>query len=77
MVSKCYGCCEKIQNPSKLATDDLIIKYKDIHQFGDPVTRVLQYFDAPQNVHFHLQSVCVRTRYANFNYTWLDVPHQM
>ena len=67
MVSKCYGCCEKIQNPSKLTTDDLVMKYKDIHQFGDPVTRVLQHSDAPQNVHFHLQSVCVRTRYANFN----------
>ena len=48
-----------------------------IRQFRDPVTGVLRYSDAPQNVHFHLRSVCVRTRYPNFNYTWLDVPLQM
>ena len=51
--------------------------HKDIRQFRDPVTGVLRYSDAPQNVHFHLRSVCVRTRYPNFNYTWLDVPLQM
>ena len=76
-VSKCYCCLEKIQDPPKLATDDLVMAYKDIHQLRDPVTGVLRYSDAPQNVHFHLRSVCVRTRYPNFNYTWLDVPLQM
>ena len=71
-VSKCYGCCKKIPNPLKLAPDDLVMAYKDIRQFADPVTGVLRYSDAPQNVNFHLRSVCVRTRYPNFNYTWLD-----
>ena len=57
--------------------DDLVTAYKDIRQFGDPVTEVLRYSDAPQNVNFHLRRVCIRTRYPNFNYTWLDVPLQM
>ena len=51
--------------------------YKDIRQFGDPVTEVLRYSDAPLNVNFHLRWVCVRTRYPNFSYTWLDLPLQM
>ena len=51
--------------------------YKDIRQFGDPVTGVLRYSHAPQNVHFHFRWVCVRTRYPNFNYTSLDLPLQM
>ena len=68
---------KKIQNLPKLAPDDLVMAYKDIRQFTDPVTGVLRYSDAPQNVNFHLRSVCVRTRYPNFNYTWLDVSLQM
>ena len=48
-----------------------------MRQLRDLATGVLQYSDAPQHVHFHLRSVCVRTRYPNFSYTWLDVPHQM
>ena len=28
--TKCYGCGEKIQNPPKLAPDDLVMTYKDI-----------------------------------------------
>ena len=76
-VSKCHDCREKIQNPPKLTLDDLLMAYKDIHQFRDPVTGVLRYSDAPQNVHFHLRSFCARTRYPNFSYTWLDVPLQM
>ena len=76
-VSKRYGCCEKIQNPLKLAPDDLVMTCKDIRLFRDAVTGVLRYSDAPQNVHFHLRSVCVRTRYPNFNYTCLDVSLQM
>ena len=71
-VLKCCGCRKKIQNSPKFAPDDLVMAYKDIRQFADPVTGVLRYSDATQNVHFHLQSVCVRTRYPNFNYTWLD-----
>ena len=63
---------QKIKNALKLGPDDLITAYKDIPQFRDAVTGVLRYSDAPQNVHFHLRSVCVRTRYPNFNYTWLD-----
>ena len=66
-----------MQNPPKLAADDLVVAYKDIHQFRNPVTGVLRYSDAPQHAHFHLQSVCVRTRYPNFSYTWLNVPLQM
>ena len=61
-VSKCYGCCKKIQKPPKFAPDDLVMAHKAIRQFRDPVTGVLRYSDAPQNVHFHLRSVCVRTR---------------
>ena len=68
---------QKIKNALKLGPDDLITAYKDIPQFRDAVTGVLRYSDAPQNVHFHLQSVCARTRYPNFNYTWLDVPLQL
>ena len=68
---------KKIRNPPTLAPDDLVMAYKDIRQFGDPVTEVLRYSDAPLNVNFHLRWVCVRTRYLNFNYTWLDVPLQM
>ena len=75
-VLKCCGCREKIKNP-KLAPHDLVMTYKDIREFRDPVTEALRYSDAPQNVHFHLRSVCVRTRYSNFNYTGLDVPLQM
>ena len=41
--------------------------YKDIRLFGDPVTVVLRYFDAPQNVDFHLRLVCVTTRHPNFS----------
>ena len=62
---KCYGCREKIQNPPKLALDDFVMAYKDISQFRDPVTGVLRYSDAAQNDHFHLKSVCVRTRYPS------------
>ena len=51
--------------------------YKDIRLFGDPVTVVLRYSDAPQNVHFHLRLVCVTTRHPNFSYTCLDVSLQM
>ena len=29
-VSKCYGCRKKIQNPPKLAPDDLVMAHKDI-----------------------------------------------
>ena len=65
------------KNPPKLAPDDLVMAYKDIRQLRDPLTGVLRYSDARQHFHFHLQSVCVRTRYPNLNYTWLDVPLQM
>ena len=58
---------KKIQNPLKLAPDDLVMTYKDIRLFGDPVTVVLRYFDAPQNVDFHLRLVCVTTRHPNFS----------
>ena len=54
-VSKCYGCGKKIQNPPTLAPDDLVMAYKDIRQFGDPVTEVLRYSDVPLNVNFHLR----------------------
>ena len=60
-VSKCYDCREKIQNPLKLAPDDLVMAYKDIRRFKDPVTGVSRYSDAPQNVH----------------YTWFDPSLQM
>ena len=46
---------QKIQYPSKFAPDDLFMAYKDIRQFRDPVTKVLRYSDAPQNVHFYSQ----------------------
>ena len=59
---------EKIKNPSKLAADKFVMAYKDIRQFRDPVTGVLRYSDAPQNVNLHLRSVCLRTRYPNFMY---------
>ena len=65
------------KSPPKLAPDDLVMAYKDIRQLRDPLTGVLRYSDARQHFHFHLQSVCVRTRYPNLNYTWLDVPLQM
>ena len=55
-VSKCYGCREKIQIPPQLAPDDLLIAYKDIRLFRDPVTGVLRYSDVPENVYFHLRS---------------------
>ena len=74
---KDYSCREKMQNPPKLAPDDIVMAYKDIHQFRNPVTGVLRYSDAPQHAHFHLRSVCVRTSYPNFSYTWLNVPLQM
>ena len=32
----------------------LVMAYKDIHQFRNAVTEVLQYSGAPQNVNFHL-----------------------
>ena len=44
-----------MQNLPTLAPDDLVMAYKDICQFGDPIAKVLQYSDAPQNVNFHLQ----------------------
>ena len=77
IVSKCYGFREKTQNPPKLASDDLVMVYKDIRQFGDPITGVLRHSDTPQNVHFQLRSICVRSRYATFSYTWIDAPVQM
>ena len=46
---------KKIRNPPTLAPDDLVMAYKDIRQFGDPVTEVLRYSDAPLNVNFHLR----------------------
>ena len=54
-ISKCYGCRKKIQYPPKFAPDDLVMIYKDIRQFRDPVTKVLRYSDAPKNVHFYSQ----------------------
>ena len=49
-VSKCHGCHEKLQNPPKHAPNDLVMAYKNIHQFRDPVTGVLRYSDALQNI---------------------------
>ena len=36
---------KKMQNPPKLAPDELVMAHKDIRQFRDPVTGLLRYSD--------------------------------
>ena len=65
-ISKCYGCARNIQNPPIQRPDDLVIVCRDLRQFRDQTTGLLTTSTAPQNCHFHLNRMCVLTRYPTF-----------
>ena len=65
-ISRCYGCNKDIKNPPESLPDDLVVVYRDMRQYTDRNTRLLQYTSEPQNVHFHLRASCIRAKYPSF-----------
>ena len=65
-ISRCYGCNKEIKNPPDSPPDDLVVVYRDIRQYRDRNTGLLQYTNEPQNVHFHLRASCIREKYPSF-----------
>jgi hypothetical protein len=66
VVQTKVGCNGEIKNPPEALPDDLIVVYRDIRQFRDRNTGQIQFSSEPQNVHFHLRSACIRTKYPSF-----------
>ena len=50
MVSNCYGCNGKTDNPPQFLPDDLIIVYRDVRKYRDRATEQLQTSASGQNV---------------------------
>ena len=72
-VSKCYGCNGVIENPPRQRPDDLVVFCRDVRQYRDKFTGLLQQSNTVQNVHFHLRLECILARYPSFHIGLLHI----
>jgi len=69
-----YGCNDNIANPPRVKEEDLIIVYRDFRQYRNQAGQLTVTPDV-QNIHFHLNTNCVRKRYPNFSGINVVVPN--
>ena len=71
-VSRCYGCQGQIQNPPSTINEAFIVVYRDRRWYFKDGNWHLSMNE--ENVHFHLKSSCILTRYPTFLPRTLVIP---